>query len=219
MVEIAASVTQAGALGMDVEDGVPDVVLDADDGALDAPCPGVVDAVPAGAAVVVAGVSSARTTCAGGPAVRLAVVVPEMRAGPTPPAVARLATMPSTTEPFGMLVADATTAWATGVADTWAMSCMLEPTGLAVTAAAACEPLAAPAESTCEVAARAESPAPEKTRRNAARADAVRKSGSVARVPEIAPAPFSACWSVVRARWTRARAFVLVIPSVPATSS
>ncbi len=168
-----------------------------------------------------AGVAVAAATCAGG--VELGdAVEPEMTAGAAkPPAVARLATRPSTTDPFaGTLVAEATTAWPRGVAETWEMSWIPVSTGVPAIAEAAEVPAeAAPEASACEPDAHAESPATASTRRSAARTGAVRRSGRDIHAPFNAFVETSARCSFARARRTRARAFTSVMPSMPATSS
>ncbi len=166
-------------------------------------------------------VGDALTDWAGG-VVLGAAVEPEMTAGADrPPAVARLATMPRTTDPLaGTLVAEATTAWPSGVAETCVISWMPVATGVPAIAEAAEDPaVAAPEASACEPAAQAEDPALENTRRSAARTGAVSTSGMAAQAPFTAFVAWRARCSFARARRTRALAFTSVIPRVPATSS
>jgi len=149
-------------------------------------------------------------------------VEPAMTAGAdNPPAVTIPARMPAATEPLaGTLVAEATTAWATGVDETCVTSWIPAWNGAPASIDAADGPVVTtPDATTCEPAAPADSPALAKTRRRTVRTGAVSRIGTVAQAPFTAFAAPSACWSFARARRTRARAFTSLIPRVPATSS
>ena len=167
-----------------------------------------------------AGAVAARTTRTG--AADGEAVEPDSAAGAdSPPAVARLATMPSTTEPFaGTLAMEATTACPSGVDETEVIIWRLVSTGVPAIAEAAEEPAVAALEASAwDPATRAGCPAQATTRRSALRNGAPSTRGMAANTPLTALVDSSACRSAARARRTRALALTSVIPSAPATSS
>ena len=217
---VPADVVPADAVPVDPAVVAEMVVLDTCGGTAPVPVP-----APAGVAGVAVGACepAALATCAGTLGAG-AAADPEIAGVDRPPAVTRPATIPSTTDPLaGTLVAEATTAWPRGVAETWVMSWMPAATGEPASAAAegpaADAALAAPDATACEPAAPA-LPAPDvSTRRSALRTGEVSSTGMAAHAPLIAFAPFRACCSLARARRTRALALTSVMPSAPATSS
>ncbi len=149
-------------------------------------------------------------------------VVPDSAAGAdNPPAVARLATIPSTTEPFaGALATEATMACPSDVDETWVITWRLVSIGVPAMAEVPGEPtVAAPETSACEPATRAGCPAEATMRRNALRSGTPSARGIAANTPLTAPVDSSACRKAARARRTRALALTSLIPSAPATSS
>ncbi|MDA8073629.1 MAG: hypothetical protein M0Z40_00030 [Actinomycetota bacterium] len=149
-------------------------------------------------------------------------VVPESAAGAdNPPAVAKLATIPSTTEPFaGTLDIEATAACPSDVDETWVITCRPVSTGVPAMAEAVGEPTVAALDTSAwEPATRAGCPSGARMRRNALRSGTPSARGIAASTPLTAPVDSSACRRAARARRTRALALSSLIPSAPATSS
>jgi hypothetical protein len=195
------------------------VVLDTCGGTAPVPAPAGGDAGVADGACEPA----ALATCAGALGAG-AAAEPEIAGVDRPPAVTRPATIPSTTDPLaGTLVAEATTAWPSGVVETWVMSWMPaaigEPASAAADDPAEDATLAAPDAIACEPAVPAVPGPDQSTRRSALRTGEVSSTGMAAHAPLIAFAPCRACCSLARARRTRALALTSVMPSAPATSS